>query len=54
LDLRKEYSTEQAILEITDRLKSEIDNKRITCGLFLDFSKAFDMVDYKILLAKPI
>ena len=49
---RKGYSTEQAILEITDRLKSEIDNKKITDGLFLDFSKAFDKVDYKILLAK--
>ena len=32
--------------------KSEIDNKKITCGLFLDFSKAFDTVDYEILLAK--
>ena len=49
---RKGHSTEQAILEITDRLKSEIDNKKITCGLFLDFSKAFDTVDYEILLAK--
>jgi hypothetical protein len=39
---RKGYSIEQAILEITDRLKSEIDNKKITCGLFLDFSKACD------------
>lgn len=49
---RKGYSTEQAILEITDNLKSAIDNKKITCGLFLDFSKAFDTVDHEILLAK--
>ena len=34
---KKGYSTEQAILEITDNLNSAIDNKQITCGLFLYF-----------------
>ena len=48
---RKGYSTEQAILEITDNLNSAIDNKQITCGLFLDFSKAFDTVNHDILLS---
>ena len=37
---RKGHSTEQAILEITDSLKTAIDKKEITCGLFWDFSKA--------------
>ena len=49
---RKGYSTEQAILEIADNLNSAIDNKQITCGLFLDFSKAFDTVNHNILLSK--
>ena len=49
---RKGYSSEQAILEITDNLNSAIDNKQITCGLFLDFSKAFDTVNHDILLSK--
>lgn len=49
---RKNHSTEQAILEITDYLKTAIDNKEITCGIFLDFSKAFDTVDHCILLSK--
>ena len=49
---RKGYSTEQAILEITDSLKKALDKKMVTCGLFLDFSKAFDTVNHDILLSK--
>ena len=49
---RKRYSTEQAVLQITDNLKTAIDNKLYTCGIFLDFSKAFDTVDHNILLKK--
>ena len=49
---RKGYSTEQAILEITDNIKTSIDNKEITCGVFLDFSKAFDTINHQILLRK--
>ena len=32
--VRKGFSTEQAILEITDSLNMAIDNKQITCGIF--------------------
>jgi hypothetical protein len=49
---RKGYSTEQAILEITDNIKTAIDKKQLTCGIFLDFSKAFDTVNHEILLSK--
>ena len=49
---RKGRSTEQAIVEITDILKQAIDNNLFTCGVFLDFTKAFDMVNHSILLNK--
>jgi hypothetical protein len=49
---RKGYSTEQAILETTDYLKTAIDNKLYTCGIFLEFSKAFDTVNHEIQLRK--
>ena len=47
---RKGRSTEQAIVEISDNLKKAIDNNLYTCGVFLDFAKAFDTVNHQILV----
>ena len=49
---RKGRSTEQAIVEISENLKKAIDNNLYTCGVFLDFAKAFDTVNHQILLKK--
>ena len=49
---RKGYSTSQAIAEIADNLRNAIDNNLYSCGMFLDFSKAFDTVNHTILLKK--
>ena len=39
-------------MEITDNLKASVDSNLISCGLFLDFSKAFESVNHQILLDK--
>ena len=36
-------------MEVTDNLKASTENNFISCGLFLDFSKAFDTINYQIL-----
>ena len=36
-------------MEITDNLKASTENNFMSCGLFLDFSKAFDTINYQIL-----
>ena len=43
---RKGYSIEYAILETVEKLKSAVDDQKITCGIFLDFSKAFDAINH--------
>jgi hypothetical protein len=49
---RKAFCTETAIFELIDSLLQSIDQKVKTIGLFLDLSKAFDMVDPETLLHK--
>ena len=40
------------MVDLTDRIKDAIDKKLLTCGIFVDLSKAFDTVNHKILLEK--
>ena len=46
---RKGHSTAQAITEITNTLRKAIDDNLYTCGVFLDFSKAFDTVNHTLM-----
>ena len=41
-----------ALLELTEKIRSANDNKKYSCGVFLDLQKAFDTVDHDILLKK--
>ena len=49
---RKNHSTEHALTEIVDQIRFSIDDKKMTCGIFIDLSKAFDTVNHQILLGK--
>ena len=49
---RKNHSTELALIEIVDQIRMSLDNGNMTCGIFIDLSKAFDTVNHEILIDK--
>ena len=49
---RKNNSTTYALMEITEKIKETIENKKYGCGIFIDLRKAFDTVNHEILLKK--
>ena len=49
---RKQHSTELAALELTERIRREMDQDKIPISVFLDLSKAFHILSHNILLLK--
>ena len=49
---RKGHSCELAAMEVTDKIFKYLDDKKLPLAIYLDFSKAFDTINHKILLHK--
>lgn len=49
---RENCPTQHAILDILNKIQSNIDKRLYSCGIFIDLKKAFDTVDHLILLHK--
>ena len=49
---RKLHSCETALCRITDSWLSEINNRKAVGVIFIDFTKAFDMINHTILIEK--
>ena len=49
---RSGHSTETALIRLTDQILKNIDNDEVTGLVFIDFRKAFDVIDHELLLKK--
>ena len=49
---RAQYSTTHALIHMTETIRAALDSGKVTCGIFVDFAKAFDTVNHEILLSK--
>lgn len=48
---RSHFSTQTALIKITDDIRRTLDNKKVCLLMLLDFSRAFDSVNHKLLLS---
>ena len=49
---RSKHSTNHALINITETIRSALDSKKIAAGIFVDLQKAFDTVNHEILIQK--
>ena len=46
------FSTESALISLTDQILFNLDEDKLSGMVFVDFRKAFDVVDHQLLLTK--
>ena len=49
---KENHSTTTALVEITNNIYKSMDNSEVTILVLLDYSKAFDCANHKLILAK--
>ena len=49
---RNNHCTSHVIITLIERISRALDTGEIVCGIFIDFSKAFDVIPHKTLLKK--
>ena len=49
---RNQHSTNYTLLSIVEKIRSSLDKKMYTCGVFIDLKKAFNTVNNIIILSK--
>ena len=49
---RKKHSTNNALIDNTEKIRDVLDKKLFTCGIFIDLQKAFHTVYQEVLLDK--
>ena len=50
IEFRPNHSTNSALIEITEQIRKACDKGLFACGVYLDLKKAFDTVNYNIIL----
>ena len=50
--VQQKHSTSHALIYLTDKIQEQLNKKKLGCGIFVEFQKAFDIVDHNLLIQK--